>query len=50
MDSLVAIGSGASLVYGVYALYKIAYGFGYGDLAMVNQFTHDCTLKGRAPS
>ena len=30
MDSLIALGSGASLAYGVYALYKIAWGFGYG--------------------
>lgn len=33
MDSLIALGSGASLAYGVYALYKIAFGFGHGDLA-----------------
>lgn len=46
MDSLIALGSGASLVYGIYALYKIAYGFGYGDLAMVNQFTHDLYFEG----
>ena len=46
MDSLIALGSGASLVYGVYALYKIAYGFGYGDMAMVHQFTHDLYFEG----
>lgn len=46
MDSLIALGSGASLAYGVYALYKIAWGFGYGDLAMVNQFTHDLYFEG----
>lgn len=46
MDSLIALGSGASLAYGVYALYKIAWGFGYGDLAMVNQFTHDLYFDG----
>lgn len=46
MDSLIALGSGASLVYGVYALYKIAYGFGYGDLAMVEHFTHDLYFEG----
>ena len=46
MDSLIALGSGASLVYGVYALYKIAYGFGHGDLAMVSQFTHDLYFEG----
>ena len=46
MDSLIALGSGASLAYGVYALYKIAYGFGHGDLAMVNQFSHDLYFEG----
>lgn len=46
MDSLIALGSGASLAYGIYALYKIAYGFGYGDLTLVNQFTHDLYFEG----
>lgn len=41
MDSLIAIGALASLVYGVYALYKIAYGFGHGDLALVHRFSMD---------
>ena len=41
MDSLIAIGASASLLYGVYALYKIAWGFGHGDLAMVHQFSMD---------
>ena len=46
MDSLVALGSGASAAYGIYALYKIAFGFGHGDLAMVSQFTHDLYFEG----
>lgn len=46
MDSLIALGSGASLAYGVYALYKIAWGFGHGDLAMEDQFTHDLYFEG----
>lgn len=46
MDSLIALGSGASLAYGVYALYKIAFGFGHEDLAMVDQFTHDLYFEG----
>lgn len=41
MDSLIAIGASASLVYGVYALYKIAYGFGHGDLVLVHRFSMD---------
>nr|WP_294465938.1 heavy metal translocating P-type ATPase [uncultured Sellimonas sp.] len=46
MDSLIALGSGASLVYGIYALYKIAFGFGHGDMAMVHQFSHDLYFEG----
>ena len=41
MDSLIALGSSAALVYGVYALYKIAFGLGHGDLDMVRQFSMD---------
>lgn len=41
MDSLIAIGASASLIYGVYALYKIAYGFGHGDLELVHRFSMD---------
>ena len=46
MDSLIALGSGASLVYGIYALYKIAFGLGHGDIAMVHQFSHDLYFEG----
>ena len=46
MDSLIALGSGASLAYGIYALYKIAWGFGHGDLALVDQFAHDLYFEG----
>ena len=49
MDSLIALGSGASLAYGVYALYKIAWGFGHGDMAMVSQFSHDLYFEGAGP-
>ena len=48
MDSLIALGSGASLAYGVYALYKIALGFGLGDMATVEQFAHDLYFEGAA--
>ena len=39
MDSLIALGSGAALLYGLYALYKMAFGFGHADFAMVQQFS-----------
>lgn len=41
MDSLIAIGSGAAIVYGIYATYKIVYGLGYGDMETVHRFSHD---------
>ena len=40
MDSLVAIGSGASLVYGLFAMFRMAYGFGHGDMALVEEYAH----------
>lgn len=46
MDSLIALGSGASLLYGIYALYKISFGLGHGDLVMVEQFAHDLYFEG----
>lgn len=46
MDSLIALGAGASVVYGVYAMYKIAFGLGHGDAAMVTQFMHDLYFEG----
>lgn len=32
MDSLIAIGSTAALVYGVFAIYRIGYGLGVGTM------------------
>lgn len=40
MDSLVAVGSAASLVYGLFAMYRMAYGFGHGDMALVHEYSH----------
>ena len=41
MDSLIALGSGAALVYGIFAMYRISYGLGYGDMAVVEHYAHD---------
>ncbi len=41
MDSLIAIGSSAALVYGLYALFAIGYGLGHGDMAMVEKYHMD---------
>lgn len=41
MDSLIALGSGAAFVYGIYAIYKIAWGYGHGDMDLVHHFGMD---------
>lgn len=41
MDSLIALGSGAALVYGIFAMYRISYGLGYGDMAVVEHYSQD---------
>ncbi len=41
MDSLIAIGSGAALVYGVFAIYRIGYGLGHGDGELVSRYASD---------
>ena len=41
MDSLIAIGSGAALVYGVFAIYRIGDGLGHGDQALVSRYASD---------
>jgi Cu+-exporting ATPase len=41
MDSLIAIGSAAAVLYGLFAIYRIGYGLGHGDLEMVKHYLHD---------
>lgn len=41
MDSLIATGAGAAVLYGVFALYQLAYGFGHGDIALIHQYHMD---------
>lgn len=41
MDSLIAIGAGAAVVYGIFAIYRIGYALGRGDMAVVQQYAHD---------
>ena len=48
MDSLVAIGSGASLVYSIFAVYMMAYGFGHMDMEMVHQYAHSLYFESAA--
>lgn len=41
MDTLIALGSTASTVYGLFALYRIGYGLGHGDTALVSHYLSD---------
>lgn len=41
MDSLIALGASAAMVYGVFAMYRISYGLGRGNPALVEQYSHD---------
>lgn len=41
MDSLIAIGAAAAVVYGIFAIYRIGYGLGHGDMALVEHYTMD---------
>ena len=48
MDSLVAIGSLAALVYGIFAIYMMAYGFGQGDMELVDSYRHNLYFESSA--
>jgi len=41
MDSLIAVGSAAAVVYGIAALYSIGWGLGHGDLELVKHWSMD---------
>ena len=41
MDSLIAIGAGAAILYGFFAIYRIGYAMGHGDIMVVHQYAHD---------
>ncbi len=41
MDSLIAVGTTAAFVYGLYVVFQVAYGFSYNDMDKVHQFSHD---------
>jgi Cu+-exporting ATPase len=48
MDSLIAVGSGAALIYGVYAIYAMSYGLGTGDLMLVDRNRMDLYFESAA--
>lgn len=48
MDSLIAIGSAAAIVYGVFAIFKIGYGLGHGDMATADHYLMDLYFESAA--
>lgn len=41
MDSLIAVGSSAALIYGIFAIYRMAFGLGSGNMELVKRYYHD---------
>ena len=41
MDTLIAIGSGAAIVYGIFAIYMIGYGLGHNQIDIVQRYSMD---------
>lgn len=41
MDSLIAVGSAAAVIYGVFAIYQMGYGLGHGDMERVANYHMD---------
>ncbi len=48
MDSLIAVGSGAALVYGVAALMRMMYAMGHGDLETVARYSENLYFESAA--
>ncbi|WMJ23837.1 heavy metal translocating P-type ATPase [Paludicola sp. MB14-C6] len=48
MDSLIAIGCTAAMSYGIYAIFKIGYGFGHGNMDLVHRYSMDLYFESAA--
>ena len=48
MDSLIAVGSIASLGYGIIALFRMAYGMGHGDWELVRRYSENLYFESAA--
>lgn len=48
MDSLIAIGSSAAVIYGIFAIFKIGYGLGHMDMDMVMHYSMDLYFESAA--
>ena len=48
MDSLIAIGSSAAILYGIFAIYKIGYALGHADMQTAARFSEDLYFESGA--
>lgn len=48
MDSLIAMGSSAAIVYGIFAIYRIGDAMGHADIQTVIQYSHDLYFESGA--
>ncbi len=48
MDSLVAIGSSASLLYGIFAIYRMIYGYEISNNEIIHQYAHSLYFESSA--
>ena len=48
MDSLIAVGSGAALIYGIVALFMIAYSLGHGDMGTAKLYSENLYFESAA--
>lgn len=48
MDSLIAVGSGAALISGLVAVFRMSYGYGHGDLSIVERYAHNLYIESAA--
>lgn len=48
MDSLIAIGSGAATIYGIFVIFRLGYGFGHGDMSIIERYSMDIYFESAA--
>jgi cation transport ATPase len=48
MDTLIAVGSGASLIYGIVALFRMAYAVGHGQMDIVKHYSENLYFESAA--
>ena len=48
MDTLIAVGSSAALIYSIFALYQIGFGLGHNNINLVKHYMHDLYFESAA--